>query len=1171
MPGAIKANSGTPGVMYQASNGDLSAITLLDTNPLTPTTWAWEIEFWPDNISSAPAIANATGNPATFTPPAAGEWYVVKLTRTGPGAGTDELAICIPDSDGNAIPCPGLPADTDATKTIVNKNAAAKAIGWAGGVRATMPGLSGSLRKAKQDAATATTANATNTQAVNTAKIKYNAIFQGAIGDGVADDQPAISAAISALSMAGGGILYLPKGTYRLGMKLSIPDNIILKGDGIDATVLKATAGPSNPWTNVSGGAMVEFRGTKNSALEDLTVHGNGSLRTPGSGGDPSTDTIDLLIIFAATINCRLERIRITEGGYAASTSDTPSGPNILLIAKDTANDLGGQFGTVANQDCRGNAIRNCVIDDNSGATRVAKGIGIITDFGMIAPLAHDYSFNLSRRQTTIGGSVSASTTNIPVTNSHGFAIGDSIRIERASTPSIFDHGNVTAIPDATHVTIDTGTVNTYSVSDKFGISRDAISAYGPGGTQAASFRGRAVDQAGDGRGRIGVATTVRASMSASVSVIKATAALNVALGDTIRVSRAADHTLYDEGVVTAIASTGDITFTATTARTYALNDLVNVTAFSSDSGFNGGDYFANHAEANVIEDNTFTGVFNLYAIGLQGGGACRNVVQRNLFKSVRALGCVLVDKGAYANTVIDNYVIDHQRDSVFLSGSPIATFVDRALAGYYGFDNHFERNRVAGFVGTLEYDAPFAVGENAIRDIFRKNVIDGATVPSNLGMGFMIGQGNIDVIVSDNTVRDTNYGIFCNLGGAPLVPSSGGDFSDNTLDVTHQSVQLTANSGLAAGGSWIGSVKIHDNRVTGTSDVSGQIAVDSSVSVALLRGNYVERKGSPGAGHIGLSVAAQSGIVGHNVAKNHDIAYSFADSYQGLQHDNLALGSASLDVQFLVTKTPLFTRLQSALPQATTRIVEVVSTSNIASLSGAPVTIDGISIPAGLDVLLTGQSTGAENIIWTVRSGAWTPSYDLQDGAPAGGIVVLVKEGTANHDSGWICTNDTGADIVGTSSLTWSLLNSTSLATEAAAAYAAAVTNATPNNAASALVQRDGSGNFAAGVITATDLDNVAATVIRVGFNTLSTKLGTPGGNLSLFGGTLVTQPTRAGQLTDSTTGTPGTTLAAAPSGTVYATDFPTIINWIASLAAKYNSLEGKISAAGTGIGVTQ
>lgn len=78
------------------------------------------------------------------------------------------------------------------------------------------------------------------------------------------------------------------------------------------------------------------------------------------------------------------------------------------------------------------------------------------------------------------------------------------------------------------------------------------------------------------------------------------------------------------------------------------------------------------------------------------------------------------------------------------------------------------------------------------------------------------------------------------------------------------------------------------------------------------------------------------------------------------------------------------------------------------------------------------------------------------------------------------------------------------------------------------------------------------------------STKIRAGGVGLALFGGTERAQPARAGQLTDTSTGTSGGSTIAA------VTSFPTAANAVATLAAKINAIEDKLSAAGTGIGVT-
>ncbi len=67
----------------------------------------------------------------------------------------------------------------------------------------------------------------------------FNVKDFGAKGDDVTDDTAAIRSALDAARKNGGGVVYLPWGTYRLKDWISLPPRTILRGDERDATVLK--------------------------------------------------------------------------------------------------------------------------------------------------------------------------------------------------------------------------------------------------------------------------------------------------------------------------------------------------------------------------------------------------------------------------------------------------------------------------------------------------------------------------------------------------------------------------------------------------------------------------------------------------------------------------------------------------------------------------------------------------------------------------------------------------------------------------------------------------------------------------------------------------------------------------------------------------------------------
>lgn len=95
---------------------------------------------------------------------------------------------------------------------------------------------------------------------------------------------------------------------------------------------------------------------------------------------------------------------------------------------------------------------------------------------------------------------------------------------------------------------------------------------------------------------------------------------------------------------------------------------------------------------------------------------------------------------------------------------------------------------------------------------------------------------------------------------------------------------------------------------------------------------------------------------------------------------------------------------------------VRAATTANI-TLSGTQ-TIDGVSLSAGNRVLVKNQSTGSENGIYVVATGAWSRATDADTNAEVtAGLFTFVEEGTDNQDSGWVLTTD-GAITLGTTAL---------------------------------------------------------------------------------------------------------------------------------------------------------
>lgn len=93
----------------------------------------------------------------------------------------------------------------------------------------------------------------------------------GAVGNGVANDTEAIQKSIAACIAIGGGIVYLPPGSYAISATLLI-DNIsgvLIRGAGVEVTVITSSTSALN---NLP---MVRFEDTDRCGIEHLSLHGN--------------------------------------------------------------------------------------------------------------------------------------------------------------------------------------------------------------------------------------------------------------------------------------------------------------------------------------------------------------------------------------------------------------------------------------------------------------------------------------------------------------------------------------------------------------------------------------------------------------------------------------------------------------------------------------------------------------------------------------------------------------------------------------------------------------------------------------------------------------------------------------------------------------------------------
>lgn len=140
---------------------------------------------------------------------------------------------------------------------------------------------------------------------------------------------------------------------------------------------------------------------------------------------------------------------------------------------------------------------------------------------------------------------------------------------------------------------------------------------------------------------------------------------------------------------------------------------------------------------------------------------------------------------------------------------------------------------------------------------------------------------------------------------------------------------------------------------------------------------------------------------------------------------------------------TPLPSQDPLALGPPGLTKVRAIAVGNLA-LTGVPSAQDGVTLVAGDYILLNGQSTGSQNGIWEIASGAWSRAQELPTDAHAAATLVGITEGTTYHGQVWVCTTDGADDVVGTDSITFAVLNGSGTVTSVTGTAPIAVASGT-------------------------------------------------------------------------------------------------------------------------------
>ena len=188
-------------------------------------------------------------------------------------------------------------------------------------------------------------------------------------------------------------------------------------------------------------------------------------------------------------------------------------------------------------------------------------------------------------------------------------------------------------------------------------------------------------------------------------------------------------------------------------------------------------------------------------------------------------------------------------------------------------------------------------------------------------------------------------------------------------------------------------------------------------------------------------------------ITKNLSIPIASSDGYFLKSQNNSAIWLQQPDVSFSDIQTAIssansyisfnnqeINNVSTAIPIQLTEAVNKAYVDSIVSgfiikspvkgLYTSSLTLSGIPADNTIDeivgwnngdrILLIGQSTGSQNGIWSISTGSWTRPIDFAIGSSAALNYCFVQKGTVYADTGWVCTNISGSDVVNANSLSF-------------------------------------------------------------------------------------------------------------------------------------------------------
>jgi len=220
------------------------------------------------------------------------------------------------------------------------------------------------------------------------------------------------------------------------------------------------------------------------------------------------------------------------------------------------------------------------------------------------------------------------------------------------------------------------------------------------------------------------------------------------------------------------------------------------------------------------------------------------------------------------------------------------------------------------------------------------------------------------------------------------------------------RTISATAGHGSFANGDGVGGAPVFSlanvgSAVTGqfvkiTTDAQGRV----SATTAVVAGDITA-----------LVDATYVNVAGDSMSSAANLVFSGGGTVQGLPIPTNSTDAA--------TKAYVDGLAQGLDTKASVRVATTVAGTLASSFANGQV-VDTITLVTGDRILIKNQAAPAENGIYTVNaSGAPTRATDFDSWIEIPNGYVFAEDGTANADTGWVCTSNAGGTL-NTTAITW-------------------------------------------------------------------------------------------------------------------------------------------------------